>query len=289
MGSDNRRLPVQFLAAVAALAETGSPAATFAAAQAQGMTDGLDQERLLSGLLSGPFKDCAPAWMLQIAIEQGLKSSETYRAEMAIDLAALALSHPDSAGELRSAAVRSCTNVQLANLGLAERPDVLVEAVAAELHRRSAPPEPMTVKLLEVPTPAQVVMRTEGLADVVFDAAFKLLPRRPEPTQAGDRGPSQRFFDELDAWEAMWEDILKTHPERHAAIVEHVAEQPASGPIRHCLIGKLPWMVEPELLKSLALEHLDRFQTVLLITHAGRMLRSGDSKSAVRDSIASDL
>lgn len=292
MGSEKPTLPVEFLTAVAEQAAPGSPAARLAADQAEAMVDGLDRERLLTTLLAGPYRLAAPAWMLEAAVVGGLSGANDHWSGSSIGLAVQALTHPDCTGDLRSTALQGCTEVQLAHLGTADRPAAITQAVAAELRRRTPDVIPMTRELLDQPSPAQIVLRSKRLADVVFDTAVELLPTCPEPSEDDNEDGAdwyKRYRDLMDAWATMWGQVLRQHPDRHAALVERAEGDATDYTIRHCLIVELPWMVEPGLLKTLAVSDLDGFDAAILTTNVCRMLRGGASKQAARAHFAAEI
>ena len=289
MGSQSPGLPVEFVTAVAAQATATSAAALFAADQAHGMEESSDRERLLWALVTTPFRKSAPPWLLEAAVSQGLNGGNDRWAGSGIDLAASALAHPCCTDAARNVALQRCTEIQLASLGTARRPATVSDAVAAELRRRSSDPVPMTRELLTQPTPAQLVLRTERLADAVFDAAFALLPTQPEQPSDSDTDDEdwyKRFTDQLDAWTAMWKTVLEHHPDRHASIVERTEGGPGNYRIRHHLLGTMPWTVEPALLKSVALADLEHFQVAVLTTQLCRALRDGLSRDAAQERFA---
>jgi hypothetical protein len=289
MGSQDLRLPVEFVTAVAARAATGSAVAEFAAAEARVLPPGDGRERAMRALLAGPFAPSAPPWLLEEAVAQGLSGGHEHWAGSGIELAAAVLTHPDCGDSARDAALRRCTEAQLAGLGAEHRPPALTAAVAAELRRRSPDPQPMTRELLAQPTPAQLVLRFERLADAVFDAAFDLLPTgpaRPRKSDVGDDDWDKRFRDQYDAWAAMWTSVLEHHPERHARIVERTEGGDANSTVRRILLGAMPWAVGPVLLESVALADLDRFTTAVLITRVCRTLRAGASRQQTREQFA---
>ncbi|MET8425232.1 hypothetical protein [Nocardia sp. NPDC004860] len=189
---------MEFVTAVAAQAAPGSAVATFAAQQARSLPASRDRGRLLSALLSVAFRDVAPDWLLKVAVDQALTGADEHWIGPDIDLAATALTHPDCEVNFRDDALQQCTDGQLANLGAACRPATLTAAVAVELRRRSPDPMPMTRQLLDQPTPAQKVLSTERLADLVFDVAFELLPTHPHP----DRDDNADF----ESWHAHFRD-----------------------------------------------------------------------------------
>ncbi|MFD0632369.1 hypothetical protein [Catenulispora yoronensis] len=289
MSSGDSGLPIEFVTAVAAQAAATSAAAFFAADQARAAAKGRDGERLLSALLAGPFQESAPTWLLEEAIARGLGEGDPQWAGSGIELAASALTHPDCAEDTRARALQKCTEIQLAHFGTTRRPTILAEASAAELRRRSPTPVPMTRELLTQPTPPQLVLRNERLTDVVFDAAFELLPTRPERRKDADldsREEYKQYQDRFDAWETMWKGVLQHHPERHRSIVERTENGPANHIIRHLLQGALPWTVEPALLRELASANLDRFHAAILTTQLCRALRAGLSREDARKEFA---
>lgn len=289
MSSGDSRLPIEFVTAVATRAAAASAAASFAADQALSAARGRDGERLLSALLTGPFQESAPAWLLEEAVAQSLNDGDEQWAGSGIELAASALTHPDCSADTRARALQRCSEIQLAQLGTMRRPEILAEASAAELRRRSPTPVPMTRDLLAQPTPPQLVLRNERLADVVFDTAFELLPARPErrkDADLDDREEHKQYRDRFDAWEAMWKGVLERHTERHRSIVERTEGGPANHIIRHVLQGTLPWTVEPALLKELASANLDGFHVAVLTTKLCRALRGGLSREEARKDFA---
>lgn len=292
MGSTEHGVPAEFVIAVAEQAEPGTAAVAFAAGQAELLPEGSVRERVLSALLGGAFRDSAPGWVVEAAVSQGLSDKNEHWPGSGVDLAATALAHPDCPAVLREAALRECTDVQLAHLATEHQPMILTTAVAVELRRRSPRPTPMTRELLKQPGPARKMLRTGELADAVFDAAFELLPTEP------DRGarPDLEFeewndwiVDQFAAWESMWTSVLEAHPKRHALIVKRTEGGPAGLRIRHILIGVMPWTVEPSLLNELAMADLAEFQTAALVTEICRALRDGASKESVRECFAKQI
>ncbi|MEU4303008.1 hypothetical protein [Kitasatospora aureofaciens] len=261
MAINDSRLPVEFLLAVAADAEPGSAAATMAAEQAHGMTEANGQQyrQLLEALLRKPCREKAPAWLLEAAVTNGLRQAaeSEYLLGTTTELTALALAHPDCGESMRTDALLRCPDGLLGPLGTADRPAVLTDAVAAELRRRVPQRCRMTPDLIKEPTPAQLVLRTERLHDGVFDAAVALLPDAPDRTRREDEdfdGWSDRIKAARASWEHMWRVVLERHPNRHAQLVATTAGMAANRVIRDQLLGGLPWMVEPVLLRRIALD-----------------------------------
>lgn len=292
MGSGNAALPVEFLTALAMQAAPASAVATFVAEQARTLVGGPDRHRLLSVLLAGPYSASAPGWLLDAAIGQGLDGTAGQWHGSGIELAATALGHTDCTEPTRQRALQSCAEAQLASLGTARRATALTQAVAAELRRRSPRPVPMTRALVAEPTPAQVVLRTGYLGDAVFEAAFELLPARPDRpdrTTIDDEAGYKTCTDDVDAWTSMWKAVLENHPDRHKQIVDLTEEGPANYTVRHLLLGTMPWAVEPELLKTLATADLAKFHTAVLTTRLCRALRDGASKQDARNRFADQI
>ncbi|MFB6889231.1 hypothetical protein ACFCX4_07950 [Kitasatospora sp. NPDC056327] len=295
MATDGSRLPVEFLVAVAAGADAGSAAARMVAGQVRTLADDRQYTRLLEALLTRPFRDEAPGWLLEAAVTNGLREAESepdYVVGTGIELVALALAHPECGDALRDSALRRCTAGQLGSLGTARRPPVLCSAVAAELRRR-VPERPfISPVLLTEPTPAQLVLRTERLHDDVFDAAVSLLPDAPDDSGRDDEGSDvrwERFKQAFAAWETMWSGVLKRHPDRHSQLVAGTEGSDAYPVITDQLLGSLPWMVEPGLLRRVALEDLDRFAQARLTARVCRALQDGSSPEEVRERFAAEL
>ncbi|WP_370381008.1 hypothetical protein [Catenulispora sp. GAS73] len=288
----NPALPAGFLTAVAAQATPGSAVASFVAKQATALTNGDDRRRLLSALLAAPFQTSAPSWLLEAATDQGLDGADDHWAGSGIELAASALSHPDCTEAMRQDALQRCTEAQLASFGGARRPHALALGVATELRRRSSNPTPMTRELFTEPTPAQLILRTGHLNDVVFDTAFEFLPThpgRPDRAVIDDEDRYKVYREEVDAWTAMLRQVLEHHPDRHEEIVSRTEGGPANYTVRHLLLGTMPWTVAPELLKALALAELDSFRVALLATQLSRALRDGESKREVEQRFANRI
>ncbi|MFB7947841.1 hypothetical protein ACFC6L_23335 [Kitasatospora phosalacinea] len=293
MSASGNQLPMEFLTAVAAGAEPGSAAALMAAGQAQERSGDRQAEELLEALLRGPFRENAPGWMLTAAVAKGLRREESdYLASTTIELAALALGHPDFDSGLLADALRDCSAYRLGLLGSAERPPVLVAAVVAELHRRVPQAPPFAPTMLKDRTPAQDVLRTEPLDDRVFDAAVALLPGAPERVRAKDESPSEwskRFRAEYDEWKHMWRTVLEQQPDRHARFVAATDGSEACSVVEEQLLGSLPWTVEPGLLRRIALDDLATFDTAMLTTRICRVMADGASAESAREQFATEL
>ncbi|TYC66488.1 hypothetical protein EH183_42440 [Streptomyces sp. CB01881] len=295
MATNSSRLPVEFLVAVAAGADAGSAAARMAAEQARALADDRQYARLLEALLTKPFRDEAPDWLLEAAVTNGLRKAESepdYMVGTAIELVALALAHPECGDALRDSALRRCTAGQLGSLGTLRRPPVLCKAVAAELRRRMPERPFITPALLKEPTPAQLVLRTERLHDDVFDTAVSLLPDAPDDNGHDDESSDawwERFKHAFAAWETMWSVALKRHPDRHSQLVDRSEGTDAHRVITDQLLGSLPWMVEPGLLRRIALEDLDRFAQAKLVARVCRALQEGSSPEEARERFAAEL
>ncbi|MFJ4680372.1 hypothetical protein [Kitasatospora sp. NPDC088783] len=284
---------MEFLTAVAAGAEPGSAAALTAAGQARERSGDRQVGELLAALLRGPFRESAPGWMLAAAVAEGLRREESgYFADAAVELTALALGHPDFGGELLAEALRGCSAYRLGMLGTADRPPVLTSAVAAELHRRVPAPPNFTSTMLKDRTAAQEVLRTGGLDDRVFDAAVALLPGEPERVRAEGESVaewSKRFRAEYDVWKRMWRTVLEQQPDRHARFVAASDGTAAHSVVEEQLLGGLPWLVEPELLRRIALADLAGFDSAMLTVRICRAVADGASPEAARERFAAEL
>ncbi|MEU4303648.1 hypothetical protein [Kitasatospora aureofaciens] len=294
MATDETRLPVEFLATLAAGADPGSAAAGMAAEQARGMADSRQGGPLLAALLARPYRDSAPSWLLEAAVANGLRQSESEYEYLtgSTSLVVLALVHPDCDPALRADALRRCSDRRLSSLGTADRPADLCTAVAGELLRRVPQPPDMTPELLKEPTPAQVVLRTGRLHDAVFEAAVALLPDGPDHAQLEDEDSgawSKRIRKAFDAWGRMWSAVLERHPDRHSQLIAMTADTSASRVVRDQLLGSVPWTVEPALLRQLALDDLSRFGAAMLTVRICGFLQDGSSKEEARKQFAAEL
>jgi hypothetical protein len=253
-----------------------------------------DRAVLAEALLSGPYAEEAPLWLLETAVETGEEAAtEPSPFDGRPALLALALGHPSCPASLRDRTLKRCTAGQLARLGSPHAAERLALAVAEELRSRGGTPPPMTPGLLEEPTPAQLVLEQGPLHDLVFAAARDTLPTAPDP---GEPGTEEDVSDWLErhnrahgAWESMWHRVLERHPARHRELVEWSAGGDAERTIRDELLGRLPWTVEPELLTELAAADLARFPSELLLAQACRMRRDGSDPQEVLDRFASEL
>ncbi|WP_031068094.1 hypothetical protein [Streptomyces sp. NRRL WC-3742] len=294
MATDETRLPGEFLATLAAGAEPGSAAARMAAEQARGVADGQQGGPLLAALLAKPYRDSAPAWLLEAAVANGLRQSESEYEYLAgsTSLVVLALIHPDCDPVLRADALRRCSDRLLGSLGTADRPADLCAAVADELRRRVPKPPHMAPELLKEPTPAQVVLRAERLHDAVFEAAVSLLPDDLDHTQLDGEDSdawSKRIRKAFDAWGHMWSAVLERHPDRHPQLIAMTTGTSASRVVRDQLLGGVPWTVEPALLRQLALDDLSRFDAAMLTVRICAFLQDGSSKEQARQRFATEL
>ncbi|MFE4971304.1 hypothetical protein ACFRAR_04205 [Kitasatospora sp. NPDC056651] len=294
MATDETRLPVEFLATVAAGADPGSAAARMAAEQARGVADSQQGGPLLAALLTKPYRDSAPSWLLEAAVANGLRQTETEYEYLgdSTSLVVLALVHPDCDPALRADALRRCSDRRLGSLGAAARPADLCAAVIDELRRRVPQPPHMTPELLKEPTPAQVVLRTERLHDDVFETAVALLPDGPDHRRLEDEDSgvwSKRIRAAFHAWGRMWSAVLEQHPDRHSQIIAMTADNTSNQVIRDQLLGSVPWTVEPKLLRQIALEDLSRFGAAMLATRICGFLQNGSSKEEARQHFAAEL
>ncbi|MFD0400342.1 hypothetical protein ACFVHI_19965 [Kitasatospora sp. NPDC127121] len=294
MATDETRLPVEFLATVAAGADAGSAAARMAAEQARAVADSQQGGPLLAALLDKPYRDSAPAWLLEAAVTNGLRQTESEYEYLtgSTSLVVLALIHPDCDPALRADALHRCSDRRLGSLGTADRPADLCAAVADELRRRVPQPPHMTPELLKEPTSAQVVLRTGRLHDAVFEAAVALLPDGLDRTRLEDEDSgawSDRIRAAFDAWGRMWSAVLERHSDRHSQLIDRTAGTTANRVIRGQLLGSVPWTVEPKLLRQIALDDLFRFGAAMLTTRICGFLQEGSSKEEARQHFAAEL
>ncbi|MFI8083045.1 hypothetical protein ACIF6L_19890 [Kitasatospora sp. NPDC086009] len=294
MAADETQLPVEFLATLAAGADPGSAAARMAAEQAHGVANSQQGGPLLAALLAKPYRDSAPSWLLEAAVANGLRQSESEYEYLtdSTSLVVLALIHPDCGPPLRADALRRCSDRRLGSLGTADGPADLCAAVADELRRRVSRPPHMTPELLKEPTPAQVVLRTGRLHDDVFEAAVALLPDGLDRTRLEDEDSgawSDRIRAAFDAWGRMWSAVLEQHPDRHSQLIGRTAGSTANRVIRDQLLGSVPWTVEPNLLRQIALDDLSRFGAAMLATRICGFLQNGSSKEEARQHFAAEL
>ncbi|MET8539483.1 hypothetical protein ABZW03_02330 [Kitasatospora sp. NPDC004799] len=294
MATDEIRLPVEFLTTVAAGADPGSAAARVAAEQARGVADSQLGGPLLAALLAKPYRDSAPNWLLEAAVANGLRQTETEYEYLtdSTSLLVLALVHPDCDPALRADALRRCSDRRLGSLGAADRPADLCAAVVDELRRRVPQPPYMTPELLKKPTPAQVVLQTESLHDDVFEAAVALLPDGPDRTRLKNEDSdawSGRIRAAFDAWGRMWSNVLEQHPDRHPQLIDMTSATWANQVVRDQLLGSVPWTVEPKLLRRIALDDLSRFDAAMLTTRICTFLQDGSSKEEAREHFAAEL
>ncbi|MFE5584920.1 hypothetical protein [Kitasatospora sp. NPDC056531] len=295
MTTNGSRLPMEFLVAIAASAEPGSAVARMAADQARTTADDRQHGKLLEALLTRPYRETAPAWLLEAAVTNGLRQAETeseYLIGTTTGLMALALAHPECSEALRANALHRCTDSQLGSLGAANRPPVLGELVAAELRRRVPQRPRITPDLIKEPTSAQLVLRTQHLHDDVFDTAVALLPDEPDYSEHDNESSdawSDRIKTAFAAWETMWSLVLKRHPDRHVRLISRTEGTDAQHVIRDQLLGSLPWMVAPNLIRRIALEDLDRFAGAMTVTRVCRFLCEGSSAEEARERFAAEL
>ncbi|MFB6963143.1 hypothetical protein ACFCYB_40835 [Streptomyces sp. NPDC056309] len=182
----------------------------------------------------------------------------------------------------------------MALLGSVRAGEQLAGAVAAELRiRGGATPPPLTPQLLETPTPAQAVLRHGPLHERVFEAARDTLPTAPaidKPDADGDtKDWMKQHKSAHEAWESMWRQILKRHPERHRELVQWADDTDAKWEVRNTLLGSLPWAVEPGLLTELAASDLERFPLEVLVAEGCRMRRAGSDEQQVLDHFTEEL
>jgi hypothetical protein len=270
------------------------PVVRLAAQQVRTAQPHHERSALAEALLSGPYAEQAPQWLLEAAVAADLEAAkEPYHLEGGMTLVVLALGHPSCPPSLRDTTLKRCTVEQLALLGSSRAGERLGGAVAEELRIRGGATPPMTPQLLEVPTPAQVVLRRGPLHNLVFEAARDTLPTAPDqgkPDRDSDtKDWLKRRKNAFEAWESMWRQILKRHPERHRELVQWADGTDAKWTVRNELLGSLPWAVEPGLLAELAAADLERFPLEVLVAEGCRMRRAGSDEQQVLAHFAGEL
>ena len=110
-------LPIEFLLAIVAEAGPGSPPIGMALEKARELQEGTHRDDLLLALLSGALSASAPQWILEAAVDSGLKEEAQPYEGSPLLLARAALAHPSCPGSLRQEALRSCSAAQLGALG----------------------------------------------------------------------------------------------------------------------------------------------------------------------------
>ncbi|MEU0404136.1 hypothetical protein ABZ318_28720 [Streptomyces sp. NPDC006197] len=289
-------LPSEFLRAIASQSAAGSPPARMAVERVRGLPDSGARNGLVLALLGGAYRDAAPEWLLQVAIDSGLREEGAHLyAGSPMQLAFTALSHPSCTQAQREQALGRCSTAQLGVLGHEGCGEVMAAAVVAELRRRGPHGRPMSVEGLEKPSAAQVVLRDPQLHSSVFFAALELLPAFPElsggtASESNDvLADHEAFMAACEAWESMWAGVVSVHTGRHRELLEWSEGSRANRAIRECMLGSIPWDVEASLLEEVALEHLAGFEKRVLITRACRMLRDGLSKQQVCERLSKEL
>ncbi|WP_327138187.1 hypothetical protein OG585_47040 (plasmid) [Streptomyces sp. NBC_01340] len=287
-------LPCDFLLTTMTGSGPDDPVVQLAARQVRTAQSHRERSALAEALLSGPHAQQAPQWLLEAAVAADLEAEkETYQLEGGMTLVALALGHPSCPASLQDTTLKRCTLEQLALLGSPRAGEQLAGAIAEELRIRGGATPPMTPQLLEMPTPAQVVLRRGPLHDLVFEAARDTLPAAPDPDEPDADGDTKdwmkRYTGACEAWESMWRQILQRHPERHRELVQWADGTDAKWTVRNELLGSLPWAVEPGLLAELAAADLERFQLEILVAQGCRMRRAGSDEQQILAHFAGKL
>ncbi|MFE4830708.1 hypothetical protein [Streptomyces sp. NPDC056672] len=295
MTSDDMRtgLPPAFLVALAGQAGPQAPPVRLALRRVQDLPEGTARDDLLLALLEGALHETAPQWLLEQALESGLRDDQDAQRSTAIQVAAAALAHPACAESVRDKALHACTAAQLGALVHRSRSGRLVEAVAAHLGQYEPAPQPMTVDRLKSPGTAELLLATPGLPDAVLAAALNLLPTRPVLDGAamaggdGDR-PAQVFRayrEALKAWEQMWGAVVTAQVGGARSLLAWAGDGPARSVIRDHLLGTLPWDVEPDLLEEAAAEDLAAFATAETVTRVCRQLAADTPVPEIRSQL----
>ncbi|MCC3770876.1 hypothetical protein [Streptomyces sp. UNOC14_S4] len=288
-------LPAEFLCTALAGRGADEPVVRIAGEHLRSAQSRPDRSALAEALLSGPYAEEAPGWLLEAAVAADLeRAQEPYYFDTSLSLAVRALGHPSCTTSLRDQVLKQCSPHQLALLAGPSADDRLASAVARTLRSLSGTtPLPMTPDLLEKPTPAQVMFAQGRLHDLVFEAARDVLPTAPhsEAPQSGE--DTEAWLDRHKAahraWESMWRRVLTRHPDRQRQFVEWASDGTAGRPIHDVLLGVIPWTVDPALLTELAKADLERFHFNVLLAQGCRMRRDGADQEEILDRLASEL
>ncbi|MGX5183063.1 hypothetical protein ACWKT5_09615 [Streptomyces avermitilis] len=296
MTSDDTRtgLPPAFLAALAGQAGPQAPPVRLALQRVQDLPDGTVRDGLLLALLEGALHERAPQWLLEQAIESGLRDDKDLQWSTAGQVAAAALAHPACAEPVREKALHACTAQQLGALVRRSRSGRLSEAVAAHLGQYEPAPQPMTVDRLTSPGTAELLLAAPGLPDAVLAAALNLLPTQPALDEAaladGDTVQLFRDYQEaLKAWKQMWGTVVTAQVAGSRDLLAWAGDGPARSVIRDHLLGTLPWDVEPDLLETVAAEDLADFATAEAVTRVCRLLAADTPVPEIRSRLCDVL
>ncbi|MGW1966225.1 hypothetical protein ACWCPD_38930 [Streptomyces sp. NPDC001935] len=296
MTSEDTRtgLPPAFLAALAGQAGAQAPPVRLALQRVQDLPDGAARDGLLLALLEGALRETAPPWLLEQAIESGLRDDQDLQWSTAGQVAAAALAHPACTELARDRALQACTASQLGALVRRSGSGRLAEAVAAHLGRYEPAPQPMTVERLKSPGSAEVLLAAPGLPDAVLAAAFNLLPTRPVLDEAAlDEGDAVHVFgayqEAVKAWEQMWGTVVTAQVAGARGLLAWAGEGPARSVIRDHLLGTVPWDVEPDLLETVAAEDLADFATAEAVARVCRLLVADTPVAEIRSRLGDVL
>ncbi|MEV3998738.1 hypothetical protein AB0K62_24170 [Streptomyces halstedii] len=286
-------LPHDFLRTVIARASDVSPPTRMAVEAIRAAPPGTDRDGLAMSLLTGPLAKSAPEWLLAMAVESDLsREPRPHTTSERMDLTRVALSHQACPEAYRAQVLQKCPEPRLGTLGRREGGAALIHAVVAELHRRSTSRLPIAPELLKVPTPAQVVLGEHGLHEDVFVAAIDCLPLGPDKLDGEEDVDAwmERHRAASDAWESMWDGVLRVQTEHHRRLLEWSATHPAADRVvREHLLGSIPWHVEPALLEEVAAHNLESFERAVLVTRISRSCRDGLTPTQARERYADAL
>ncbi|MFM9626143.1 MULTISPECIES: hypothetical protein [Streptomyces] len=286
-------LPFDFLRTVIAQASGDSSPTRMAVEAIRTAPPGTDRDSLAMSLLTGPLAKSAPEWLLTMAVESDLnREPRPHMTTDRMDLTCVALSHQACPDAYRAQVLQKCTEARLGALGRKEGGIALIHAVVAELHRRSKTRLTITPELLTDSTPAQVVLGEHDLHEDVFVAALDCLPLGPDKHDGEEDVDAwmERHRAASDAWESMWDGILRSQTEHHRRLLAWSARHPAADRVvREHLLGSLPWHVEPALLEEVAAHNLESFERAVLVTRISRSCRDGLTPAQARERYADEL
>ncbi|MBK3529235.1 hypothetical protein ACFWOS_21215 [Streptomyces rubiginosohelvolus] len=286
-------LPFDFLRTVIAQASDDSPPTRMAVEAIRTAPPDTDRDGLAMSLLTGPLAKSAPEWLLAMAVKSDLKREpRPHMTADRMDLTRVALSHQACPDAYRAQVLQKCTEARLGALGRREAGVALIHAVVAELRRRSATDLTIAPELLKAPTPAQLVLGEHGLHEDVFVAALDCLPSGPGKHDGEEDVDAwmERHRAASDAWEIMWDGVLRAQTEHHRRLLAWSARHPAADRVlREHLLGSLPWHVEPALLEEVAVHNLKSFERAVLVTGISRSCRDGLTPAQARERYADEL
>lgn len=276
-------IPAGFLCALITDHATGSPQVHIATDRVRSSPDTSGREQLIGHLLTGPYAEEAPEWLVEAAATCDPQTVLRVPGSPYLpSLPVVALDHPSCSDGLRKKVLSECATEKLSLFGDEHVSECLAKSTAAELKRRCGTAPAMTPEMTEKPTHAQMVLRRPRLHDIVFSTALNLVPVW-SPRKRDENEDQEQWHDWFiaasDAWSHMWRDVLRAQDDRHRQILDWAASSSyaADTRIRRELLGGIPWSVDPEFLVELAEHDLHRFSKAIVFAQAAQMVLSGVS------------